>query len=80
MKLLSTTKEFIEKVHDAYVMHLKVFFFNDYQAEIDRLYFFLQDLPRCFPHETVWWTMASQLIVYAQAVMNFCQKTIPGKI
>jgi hypothetical protein len=27
IKLSSTTKEFIEKVHSAYVMHLKVFLF-----------------------------------------------------
>ncbi|CAF3771316.1 unnamed protein product, partial [Adineta steineri] len=59
IELSSTTKDFIEKVHNAYVMHLK-------------------DLPQCIPHETVWWTMASQMIVYAQAVMSFCQKTIPG--
>jgi hypothetical protein len=24
--------------------------------------------------------MASQMIIYAEAVMNFCQKTIPGNI
>ncbi|CAF5146649.1 unnamed protein product, partial [Rotaria sp. Silwood1] len=24
--------------------------------------------------------MASQMIIYAQALMNFCQKTIPGNI
>ncbi|CAF1365057.1 unnamed protein product [Rotaria sordida] len=38
----------------------------------------LKDLPRCIPHETVWSTMASQMIIYAQAMMNFCQRTIPG--
>ncbi|UJR29923.1 hypothetical protein I4U23_017470 [Adineta vaga] len=59
IELSPATKSFIEKVHNAYVMHLK-------------------DLPQCIPHETVWWTMASQMIFYAQAVMNFCQKTIPG--
>ncbi|CAF1274475.1 unnamed protein product [Adineta ricciae] len=58
-ELSSGTKSFIEKVHNAYIMHLK-------------------DLPQCIPHGTVWGTMASQMIMYAQAVMNFCQKTIPG--
>jgi hypothetical protein len=24
--------------------------------------------------------MASQMIIYAEAVMNFCEKTIPGNI
>ncbi|CAF1676729.1 unnamed protein product, partial [Adineta ricciae] len=59
LKLSSETKTFIEKVHNAYTMHLK-------------------DLPRCVPHETIWWTMASQLTAYAESVINFCQKTIPG--
>ncbi|CAF4298928.1 unnamed protein product, partial [Rotaria sordida] len=31
------------------------------------------DLPKCIPYETVWSTMASQMIIYAQAIMNFCQ-------
>ncbi|CAF1678334.1 unnamed protein product, partial [Adineta ricciae] len=61
LKLSSETKTFIEKVHNAYTMHLK-------------------DLPRCVPHETIWWTMASQLTAYAESVINFCQKTIPGNI
>ncbi|CAF1350905.1 unnamed protein product [Rotaria sp. Silwood1] len=39
---------------------------------------YLKDLPRCIPRETVWSTMASQMTIYAQALMNFCQKTIPG--
>ncbi|CAF3670563.1 unnamed protein product [Rotaria socialis] len=38
---------------------------------------YLKDLPQCIPRETVWSTMASQMIIYAQAVMNFCQKIIP---
>ncbi|CAF4187630.1 unnamed protein product, partial [Adineta steineri] len=59
IELSLTTKEFIKKVHNAYIMHLK-------------------DLPRCIPRETIWWTMASQMTIYAEAVINFCQKTIPG--
>ncbi|CAF3484197.1 unnamed protein product [Rotaria sp. Silwood1] len=49
---------------------------------IERVYnayiIYLKDLPRCSPRDTVWSTMASQMIIYAQALMNFCQKTIPG--
>ncbi|CAF2547101.1 unnamed protein product [Rotaria sp. Silwood2] len=41
---------------------------------------YLKDLPRCIPRETVWSTMASQMTIYAQALMNFCQRTIPGFI
>ena len=48
---------------------------------IDSFYFcfaFRQDLPRCVPRETVWSTMASQMMIYAQAMLNFSHKTIPG--
>ncbi|CAF0869323.1 unnamed protein product, partial [Didymodactylos carnosus] len=38
----------------------------------------LKELPRCIPRETVWLTMATQLVIYAQSVMSFCQKTIYG--
>lgn len=58
-KLSPNIKEFIDKVRDAYIIHLK-------------------DLPRCVPHETAWRTMASQMIIYAEALMHFCQKTVPG--
>ncbi|CAF4442586.1 unnamed protein product [Rotaria sp. Silwood2] len=37
---------------------------------------YLKDLPRCIPRETVWSTMASQMIIYAQAMMNFCHSFI----
>ncbi|UJR29912.1 hypothetical protein I4U23_017460 [Adineta vaga] len=59
LELSPVTKSYIEKVHNAYVMHLK-------------------DLPRCIPRETIWSTMASQMTIYAELVINFCQKTIPG--
>ena len=59
-KLLPNIKEFVDKIHNAFVMDLR-------------------DLPRCIARETAWRTMASQILVYAEALMNFCQKTIPGK-
>ncbi|CAF2727622.1 unnamed protein product [Rotaria sp. Silwood2] len=47
------------------------------KAFIENIYNAYLDLPQCIPYETVWSTMASQMIIYARAVMNFCQSTIP---
>ncbi|CAF2110798.1 unnamed protein product [Rotaria magnacalcarata] len=44
----------------------------------DAYLIYLKDLPRCIPRESVWSTMTSQMIIYAQAIMNFCQSIIPG--
>ncbi|CAF4005300.1 unnamed protein product [Rotaria sordida] len=48
---------------------IKTFIENVYNAYL----VYLKDLPKCIPYETVWSTMASQMIIYAQAIMNFCQ-------
>ncbi|CAF0834302.1 unnamed protein product [Didymodactylos carnosus] len=67
-ELTDETKEYIRVVHSAYIEHLKSIM----------LAIHLQELPRCTPRETVWLTMATQLVIYAQSVMSFCQKTIHG--
>ncbi|CAF1014202.1 unnamed protein product [Didymodactylos carnosus] len=36
----------------------------------------LKELPYCLPRETVWLTIGHQLVLYAECLIHFCQKTI----
>lgn len=76
LEISPSMNEFVDLIHHAFFKYFKVnpSFLSDPHPRT----FPIKKFPECVGYESVWITLSTQLINYAQLFLDYCQTTIPG--